>query len=51
VKNSTNIKKQKTKITHDTKATNWAKENRTAIDEYNERIRKNGAFSDAFRSF
>ena len=29
----------------------WAKENKVAIEEYNERIRKHGVFSDSFRSF
>ncbi len=29
----------------------WAKENKAAIKEYNERIKKYGAFSDSFRSF
>ena len=32
-------------------AAKWEKENKAAIEEYNERIRKNGAFSDSFRSF
>jgi antitoxin CcdA len=32
-------------------AAKWEKENRVAIEEYNERIRKNGTFSDSFRSF
>mgnify|MGYP000151964369 FL=1 len=32
-------------------AAKWEKENLAAIEEYNERIRKNGAFGDSFRSF
>jgi antitoxin CcdA len=32
-------------------AAKWEKENKAAIEEYNERIRKNGAFGDSFRSF
>ena len=33
------------------KIAKWAKENKAAIEEYNERIRKHGVFSDSFRSF
>jgi len=33
------------------KIAKWAKENKVAIEEYNERIRKHGVFSDSFRSF
>ena len=33
------------------KIAKWAKENKVAIEEYNERIRKHGGFSDSFRSF
>ena len=29
----------------------WKKENKKPIDDYNEKIRKNGAFSDGFRGF
>jgi post-segregation antitoxin (ccd killing protein) len=32
-------------------AVKWAKENKAAIEEYNERIKKYGAFGDGFRSF
>jgi antitoxin CcdA len=32
-------------------AAKWEKENKEAIEEYNEHIRKHGAFSDSFRSF
>jgi post-segregation antitoxin (ccd killing protein) len=33
------------------KAIKWEKENKAAIEEYNERIKKYGAFGDSFRSF
>ena len=29
----------------------WHEENRSAVDEYNDRIEKKGAFSDTIRSF
>ncbi len=32
-------------------AVKWQKENKAAIEEYNEQIRKYGAFGDSFRSF
>jgi len=51
MKVSTNTKQQKIRTMHCEKATNWAKENKIAIDEYNKRIKKHGAFSDTFRSF
>lgn len=33
------------------KIKNWEKENREAIDLYNQRIAQNGLFSDGLRSF
>lgn len=32
-------------------ATKWQKENKAAIEEYNEQISKHGAFGDSFRGF
>jgi len=37
------IKKQEIK--------NWEKENKSSIDSYNQRVSKNGAFSDEMRTF
>ena len=30
---------------------NWEEQNRVAIDDYNKRVKKEGLFSDKFRSF
>ncbi len=33
------------------KVKNWEKENKKAIDSYNQRVRENGLFSDGLRNF
>ena len=33
------------------KKANWEEQNRVAIDDYNKRVKKEGLFSDNFRSF
>lgn len=33
------------------KVKNWEKENKEAIDSYNQKVKKNGFFSDGLRSF
>lgn len=38
-------------INNSKKVKNWEKENKKAIDSYNQRVRKNGLFSDGLRQF
>ena len=38
-------------INNSQKVKNWEKENKKAIDSYNQRISENGLFSDGLRSF
>ena len=39
------------KVTHTKQEQEWLKENKEAIDKQNERIKKYGSFSDAYRRF
>jgi len=39
------------KVTHTKQEQEWLKENKEAIDGQNERIEKEGSFSDAYRRF
>ena len=38
-------------VNNSKKVKNWGKENRKAIDSYNQRVRENGLFSDGLRQF
>jgi post-segregation antitoxin (ccd killing protein) len=38
-------------VNNSLKVKNWEKENQKAINSYNERIKKNGLFSDGLRQF
>ena len=38
-------------VNNSKKVKNWEKENRKAIDSYNQRVRENGLFSDGLRQF
>ena len=56
MKNSTNKKLQSNLFVKSnekllTKIKNWQKENKKAIDSYNQRIKENGLFSDGLRNF
>lgn len=48
---SANVEKTLEELIKQHEFQNWEKENKEAIESYNERIAKNGVFSDAFRSF
>ena len=38
-------------VNHSKKVKNWEKENRKAIDSYNQRVKVNGLFYDGLRQF
>jgi antitoxin CcdA len=48
---SANVEKTLEELIKQHEIQNWEKENKEAIESYNERIAKNGVFSDVFRSF
>ncbi|MDY3200777.1 MAG: type II toxin-antitoxin system CcdA family antitoxin [Arcobacter sp.] len=48
---SANVEKTLEELIRQYEIQNWEKENKEAIESYNERIAKNGVFSDASRSF
>lgn len=51
IKYNKNKKQKDKKEISKNKKVSWEKENRKAIDFYNERIKTNGLFSDGLRSF
>ena len=48
---SANVEKTLEELIKQEEIKNWEKENKEAIESYNERIAKNGVFSDGLRSF
>ncbi len=48
---SANVEKTLEELIKQEEIKNWEKENQEAIASYNERIAKNGVFSDGLRSF
>ena len=48
---SANVEKILEEIIKQYEIKNWEKENKEAIDSYNQRISEHGVFSDGFRSF
>ena len=48
---SANVEKTLEELIKQHEIQNWEKENKEAIESYNERIAKNGVFSDGLRSF
>jgi antitoxin CcdA len=48
---SANVEKTLEELIKQEEIKNWEKENQEAIESYNERIAKNGVFSDGLRSF
>lgn len=48
---SANVEKTLEELIKQEEIKNWEKENQKAIESYNERIAKNGVFSDGLRSF
>ena len=48
---SANVEKTLEELIRQYEIQNWEKENKEAIESYNERIAKNGVFSDGLRSF
>ena len=48
---SANVEKTLEKIVREYEIQNWEKENKEAINSYNQRISENGSFSDGLRSF
>ena len=48
---SANVEKTLEELIRQYEIQNWEKENKEAIDSYNQRISENGLFSDRLRSF
>lgn len=48
---SANVEKTLEELIKQEEIKNWEKENKEAIDSYNQRISENGVFSDGLRSF
>ena len=48
---SANVEKALEELIRQYEIQNWEKENKEAIDSYNQRISENGLFSDGLRSF
>ena len=48
---SANVEKTLEELIKQYEIQNWEKENKEAIENYNDRIAKNGLFSDGLRSF
>ena len=48
---SANVEKTLEKIVREYEIQNWEKENKEAINSYNQRISEHGVFSDELRSF
>ena len=48
---SANVEKTLEELIRQYEIQNWEKENKEAIDSYNQRILENGLFSDRLRSF
>ena len=48
---SANVEKTLEELIRQYEIQNWEKENKEAIDSYNQRISENGLFSDGLRSF
>ena len=48
---SANVEKTLEELIKQEEIKNWEKENKEAIENYNNRIAKNGLFSDGLRSF
>jgi antitoxin CcdA len=48
---SANVEKTLEALIYEYEKANWEEQNRVAIDDYNKRVKKEGLFSDNFRSF
>ncbi|MCG3705645.1 type II toxin-antitoxin system CcdA family antitoxin [Aliarcobacter butzleri] len=48
---SANVEKTLEELIKQHEIQNWEKENKEAIEDYNQRIAQNGVFSDGLRSF
>lgn len=48
---SANVEKTLEALIYEYEKANWEEENRVAIEDYNKRVKKEGLFSDHFRSF
>ena len=48
---SANVEKTLEELIRQYEIQNWEKENKEAIDSYNQRISENGLFSDGLRQF
>lgn len=48
---SANVEKTLEALIYEYEKANWEEQNRVAIDDYNKRVKKEGLFSDYFRSF
>lgn len=48
---SANVEKTLEALIYEHEKSNWEEQNRVAIDDYNQRVKKEGLFSDHFRSF
>lgn len=48
---SANVEKTLEILIYEYEKANWEEENRVAIEDYNKRVKKEGLFSDHFRSF
>ena len=48
---SANVEKTLEELIKQEEIKNWEKENKEAIDSYNQRLSENGLFSDGLRSF
>lgn len=48
---SSTIEKSLEELIKEKEAQNWEEENKEAINDYNQRVAKNGLFSDGLRSF
>ncbi|RZV16995.1 type II toxin-antitoxin system CcdA family antitoxin [Aliarcobacter butzleri] len=48
---SANVEKTLEKLIKQHEIQNWEKENKEAIEDYNQRMAQNGVFSDGLRSF
>ena len=48
---SANVEKTLEALIYEYEKANWEEQNRVAIKDYNKRVKKEGLFSDHFRSF
>lgn len=48
---SANVEKTLEALIYEYEKANWEEQNRVAIEDYNKRVKKEGLFSDHFRSF